>query len=317
MLKLVIIGLNLIDSKNKKINTIIALKLDRLSRSIYDWENLLKTSEKYGFDLVCANDDINTTNANGKMVTRIMMSVSQNEIERTSERTKVGMAGAIKKEHIPAVCPIGYKRVDKKLVPDPLTKDIVIRIFNLYFEGNSYSTIANIFNKEKVLDKIDKLKTSKLNKENYILSKSDKDTIIDFIKQVDNTNKEYDKIQNLSNTLTNVDEQFKEKDKTIKTLTENNKALTLRVKTLNNNIKEKDNEISFLKSKISSLKNTIEYWKDKFDKLISFLYSKLHNWYDKDDKYIEVVNDMYEDNFLDVENIKDLKLSKEKDDFER
>ena len=141
------------DAKNKKINTIIALKLDRLSRSIYDWENLLKTSEKYGFDLVCANDDINTTNANGKMVTRIMMSVSQNEIERTSERTKVGMAGAIKKGHIPAVCPIGYKRVDKKLVPDPLTKDIVIRIFNLYFEGNSYSTIANIFNKEKVLDK--------------------------------------------------------------------------------------------------------------------------------------------------------------------
>ena len=141
------------DAKNKKINTIIALKLDRLSRSIYDWENLLKTSEKFGFDLVCANDDINTTNANGKMVTRIMMSVSQNEIERTSERTKVGMAGAIKKGHIPAVCPIGYKRVDKKLVPDPLTKDIVIRIFNLYFEGNSYSTIANIFNKEKVLDK--------------------------------------------------------------------------------------------------------------------------------------------------------------------
>ncbi len=90
------------DAKNKKINTIIALKLDRLSRSIYDWENLLKTSEKYGFDLVCANDDINTTNANGKMVTRIMMSVSQNEIERTSERTKVGMAGAIKKGHVPS-----------------------------------------------------------------------------------------------------------------------------------------------------------------------------------------------------------------------
>ena len=172
-------------------------------------------------------------------------------------------------------------------------------------------------NSKDIKDKIDNLKTSKLNKENYILSKSNKETIIDFIKQVDNTNKEYDKIQNLSNTLTNVDEQFKEKDKTIKTLTENNKALTLRVKILNNNIKEKDNEISFLKSKISSLKNTIEYWKDKFDKLISFLYSKLHNWYDKDDKYIDVVNDMYEDNFLDVENIKDLKLSKEKDDFER
>lgn len=89
-------------------------------------------------------------------------------------------------------------------------------------------------------NKIDKLKISKLNKDNYILSKSDKDTLIDFINKVDNTNKEYDKIQNLSNTLTNVDEQFKEKEKTIKTLTENNIALTLKVKTLNNNIKEKD-----------------------------------------------------------------------------
>ena len=172
-------------------------------------------------------------------------------------------------------------------------------------------------NSKDIKDKIDKLKTSKLNKENYILSKSDKDLFIDFINQVDNTNKEYDKIQNLSNTLINVDEQFKERDKTIKTLTENNKALTLRVKTLNNNIKEKDNEISFLKSKINSLRNTVEYWKDKFDKLISFLYSKLHNWYDKDDKYIDVVNDMYEDNVLDDDDIKDLKLSKEKDDFER
>ena len=172
-------------------------------------------------------------------------------------------------------------------------------------------------NSKEIKDKIDKLKISKLNKDNYILSKSDKDLFIDFINQVDNTNKEYDKIQNLSNTLTNVDEQFKEKDKTIKTLTENNKALSLRVKTLNNNIKEKDNEISFLKSKISSLRNTIDYWKDKFDKLISFLYSKLHNWYDKDDKYIDVVNDMYEDKVLDNDDIKGLKLSKEKDDFER
>ena len=172
-------------------------------------------------------------------------------------------------------------------------------------------------NSKDIKDKIDKLKTSKLNKDNYILSKSDKDLFINFINQVDNTNKEYDKMQNLSNTLTNVDEQFKEKDKTIKTLTENNKALTLRVKTLNNNIKEKDNEISFLKSKISSLRNTIDYWKDKFDKVISFLYSKLHNWYDKDDKYINVVNDMYEDKVLDNDDIKGLKLSKEKDDFER
>lgn len=51
--------------------------------------------------LDCANDEINTTNANGKMISRILTSVSQNEIERTSERTKIGLAGAIKEGHIP------------------------------------------------------------------------------------------------------------------------------------------------------------------------------------------------------------------------
>ena len=137
------------DAKNKKIDTIYAIKLDRISRSIYDMEKIMKFCEEYNIKIVCLYDDYNTATANGKMVTRIMMSVSQNEIERTSERTKVGMAGAIKQGHIPAVCPIGFKRVDKKLVPDSLTKDIVIRIFNLYFEGNSYSLLQTSIIKKK------------------------------------------------------------------------------------------------------------------------------------------------------------------------
>ena len=57
---------------------------------------------------------------------------------------------------------------------------------------------------------------------------------------------------------------------------------------------------------MQDLKNTLDYWKHKFEKLISFLYSKLHRWYDKDDKYINVVNDMYEDKVLDEDDIKDL-----------
>ena len=173
-------------------------------------------------------------------------------------------------------------------------------------------------NSKNIKDKIDKLKVSKLNKDNYILSKEDKNSFIDFINQVNDTSKEYDKIQTLSNTLVNAHEQLKDKNNKIKTLNENNEALNLRVKTLNNTIKEKDDEISFLKSKMNDLKNTLDYWKDKFEKLISFLHSKLHSWYDKDDKYINVVNDMYEDNVLNDEDIGDLGLGKESnDDIER
>ena len=171
-------------------------------------------------------------------------------------------------------------------------------------------------NSKDIKNKIDKLKISKLNKDNYILSKEDKDSFINFIEQVDNTSKEYDKIQTLSTTLTNVDVQIKDKNKKIKTLTENNEALSLRVKTLEKSNNEKNKEIISLKNKIFDLSETIELWKNKFEKIINFLHSKLHNWIDKDDKYIDVVNDMYQDNVLDDEDINDLDLSKEKDNFE-
>lgn len=141
------------DIKAKRINTIVALKLDRITRSIYDWENLMTFLDENDAYLDCVNDEINTTSANGKMISRLLMSVSQNEIERTSERTKVGLAGAIKYGHIPHIAPLGYKHEDKKLVIDYATKDVIVRIFDLYYNGYSYQKISNLFNEEKVLGK--------------------------------------------------------------------------------------------------------------------------------------------------------------------
>ncbi len=141
------------DIREKKCNTIVVLKLDRLTRSVYDMEFIMKFLEENDAYLDCANEEINTTNSSGKMVARLLTTVSQNEIERTSERTKFGLVGAIKEGHIPGKNPLGYKRDDKKLVIDPLTKDIVKRIYDLYFDGKSYSNIATIFNEEKVLGK--------------------------------------------------------------------------------------------------------------------------------------------------------------------
>jgi len=61
-------------------------------------------------------------------------------------------------------CPLGYKRDEtKKVRIDETTKDIIVRIFNLYLEGKSYQTIANILNEEKVLSP-KKWKDSKIEK---------------------------------------------------------------------------------------------------------------------------------------------------------
>ena len=141
------------DIEDKKINMMLALKQDRLTRSIYDWEDIVNFLEKNDAYMDFVYDDINTTNSTGKMLSRIMMSVSQNEIERTSERTKIGLAGAIKQGHLPHKAPLGYKHENKKLVPDESTKDVIIRIFDLYHNGLSYQKIASLFNKEELLGK--------------------------------------------------------------------------------------------------------------------------------------------------------------------
>ena len=169
------------DVKKGNINVIVALKLDRLTRSVYDIEKLMKFVNDYECDIDCMADESNTTTSNGRMVMRIMTSVSQNEIEKCSERTKFGMAGAIKNGHIPNRTGLGFKIENKKLVPDPLTKDIIVRIFDLYLEGKSHQAIANIYNKEKVLGKtnwydstIQKILSNELYKGDYVNGKRTK-----------------------------------------------------------------------------------------------------------------------------------------------
>ena len=132
------------DMKAGKLNYIVAYKLDL--------EVLISTLEQYHCYLICDRDDVNTSTANGRFFVRMLTVLSQLEIEIVSEGTKFGLNGAIKAGHIPGKVPLGYYRdTDKTLKVDVATKDIVLRIFELYLEGKSYQTISNILNEEKVL----------------------------------------------------------------------------------------------------------------------------------------------------------------------
>ena len=89
-----------------------------------------------------------------------------------------GRCYSIKAGHIPNRTPIGFKRIDKKLVPDELTKDIVIRMYDLYLEGKSYQGIANIYNQEEILGRtnwldstIQKIMTNELYKGDFVHGK--------------------------------------------------------------------------------------------------------------------------------------------------
>lgn len=141
------------DMKKGKINYIVAYKLDRVTRSVRDLEELISVLEQYNCFLVCDRDDVNTSTANGRFFVRMLTVLSQLEIEIVSERTKFGLNGAIKSGHLPGVLPLGYKKdSNKKTIIDETTKPVIERIFKMYLEGKSFQQISNIFNEEELLN---------------------------------------------------------------------------------------------------------------------------------------------------------------------
>jgi len=142
------------DMKEGKINYIVAYKLDRITRSVRDLEELISVLEQYNCFLLCDRDDVNTSTANGRFFVRMLTVLSQLEIEIVSERTKFGLNGAIKLGHIPGQRPFGYKSAeDKRMVIDNSTRPYVEKIFDMYLEGKSFQQIANYFKENKIFSK--------------------------------------------------------------------------------------------------------------------------------------------------------------------
>lgn len=166
------------DIKDGKINKIIVYKLDRLTRSIKDLEEICTFLEDNNCSLESMCEDINTSTANGKFFIRMLTILAQLEIERTSERTKFGMVGAVKKGHFVGRPPIGYDKVDKKLVINDIESEVIRRIFDLYVKGVAANAITKLLNEEKALNRkwiptlVDRILSNEIYIGNYVHRKT-------------------------------------------------------------------------------------------------------------------------------------------------
>ena len=101
--------------------------------------------------------------------------------------------------------------------------------------------------------------------------------------------------------------------------------MELRVKSLTEKNKLKDNEIDELKEENNSLFAELNYFKNKFVRLIHFIKNRLFNRKDRD-KYREFSRELYEHGVIEDDTIKELNdtykfskehdLGKEKDDYD-
>lgn len=138
--------------------------------------------------------------------------------------------------------------------------------------------------------------------------------IINYIDKVNETNKDFKKLELLSTTLNNVDNELKENREQIKILSENNKALFLRVDTLSTNLENKNNEIKELKNENIKLKRIVNHFETIFKRLVNFIKNKINKTKDND-KYIELSEELYSYEIFSGKTVKDIKRKKERDDL--
>lgn len=176
------------DMKKGKFNSIMAFKMDRISRSIIDFEEFFNEIKKYncGIEFLCEN--IDTNGAAGMMFARILGIFAQFERELIQERTLVGVESAVNKGHFGGKPPLGYKhKLDesgkhklKQWEIDNSEAEIVKEIFELCASGKTYFQISKIL-KEKYPKVISSIRKNKDTGEEKIIYRKWNDSSISCI----------------------------------------------------------------------------------------------------------------------------------------
>ena len=134
------------DIKAKKIDVLVAIKVDRLTRNNYDGFWLLNYCQNNDVKLELTLESYDVSSANGEMMYGINLVYGQRERKEIGARTKRGLEEmALEKVH-PNKAPYGYIRNKETghLEIDPVESQVVKDIFALYKDGKSIRDIASI-----------------------------------------------------------------------------------------------------------------------------------------------------------------------------
>jgi DNA invertase Pin-like site-specific DNA recombinase len=125
---------------------LLIAKLDRLTRSVGDWQRLIETyfSEKSDKQLFSVADSIDTRTAAGRLVLNVLLSVAQWERETISERTHDALQHKIRKHERCGKVRFGFDLADNSvtLIPNASEQDTIRVMQELRAAGKSYRDIA-------------------------------------------------------------------------------------------------------------------------------------------------------------------------------
>jgi DNA invertase Pin-like site-specific DNA recombinase len=142
------------DMKQGKIQTVVVYKVDRLSRSIMDFHNMMKEFDKYECNFVSITQAFDTSNSMGKLTLNMLLSFAQFEREVSSERVRDKIRASKRKGlWTGGTPPLGYDIKDKQLITNKAEAEIIHNLFNKYLELKSLSKLKQYTDEHSIISK--------------------------------------------------------------------------------------------------------------------------------------------------------------------
>jgi DNA invertase Pin-like site-specific DNA recombinase len=132
----------LADARAGKFNTVVVYKLDRLARNLLAFADIDRYFKPLGVEFVFVTEQF-SDDPNGRLQRNIKMSFAEYERDLGIERTTDKIAGTRKKGlWSGGQLPLGYDRIDRRLVVNPWEAKIVRDMFALYLQLRSTGAVA-------------------------------------------------------------------------------------------------------------------------------------------------------------------------------
>jgi DNA invertase Pin-like site-specific DNA recombinase len=130
----------------KTADGLAVLKLDRLTRSVADWQTLIDGyfGERAGKQLFSVQDSIDTRSAAGRLVLNVLLSVAAWERETIAERTRDALQHKISRLERVGKVRFGFTLADDQttLIPDDQEQSAIGLMQSLREAGQSFRAIA-------------------------------------------------------------------------------------------------------------------------------------------------------------------------------
>jgi len=137
-----------------KIDIVVVYKVDRLTRSLADFAELVELFDKFGVSFISITQSFNTTTSMGRLTLNVLLSFAQFEREVIGERVRDKISASKRKGiWVGGPVPLGYASVNKKLVIVPEEAKIVREIFHRYLELGAVRLLAADLDKRGIVSK--------------------------------------------------------------------------------------------------------------------------------------------------------------------